>query len=63
MNTAYPAKRDRIIDNNSLDQVAQAIKDAGELYMSFFLEPGEIIKYGRKFDSVCFYVWCYIAKA
>ena len=43
VNTAYPAKRDRIMDNNSLDQVAQAIKDAGELYMSFFLNLEKLL--------------------
>lgn len=44
VNTAYPAKRDRVMDNNSLEQVAQAIKDAGELYMSFFLNLEKLLK-------------------
>ena len=46
VNTAYPAKRDRVLDDDTLDQVTQAIKDAGELYMSFFLNIEKLLKLG-----------------
>lgn len=44
VNTAYPAKRDKVNDENLVDHVAQAIMIAGELYMSFFLNIERLLK-------------------